>query len=1104
VAIIASDNFTGVTDNTAITGRTLTNGPAGSGTYTWATYPSGIALRGNATGGVISTNASATSLVNIAGCKMLTLTFDPNGATSNMAIRGMSTSNGSALIYGLVDTSGTVMRLLNQSTTLSVISVVQPTTPYKLRLDLRDPSAVKLQMLSLAEAVLYEIVVNVGALPSGTYWGAGSFQGGSSGVWDDFVFEDGPTVPAPVLSGASGTATGPTTASGSVTTDVGSGTLYALAALTLPSEATILASGTQFAVTATGVRNVTLTGLTHSTSGYEIYYLHKRASGENSTIVASSSFATPVPLAAPGGSAVTTVDGDAVTITYTPTGTVASATASLPAHATPNGAVTQAPKAMTLGGGVWTAVFTAVPPGDYAAPVVLASNADNPSTSITGAEAFYIDDLSGEPEAPASDPPTDTTAPTLSAASATASSSTASTGAVTTNEAGGTLYWLTNTSASATATEVKAGSSQIVSAAGAQSTASSGLTASTTGYRTHYLHRDPAGNDSTVLTTAAFNTPAPADTTAPTLSSATGAASSPTAASGTVSTNEANGTLYWLANTSASATATAVKAGSSQAVSATGAQAVTASGLTANTSGYRIHYLHRDAAGNDSAVLTSAAFATPVVPDTTAPTLSSATAAAATSTTSTGSVTTNEAGGTLYWLTNTSSTATATAVKAGSSQAVSATGAQATASTGLTVSTTGYRTHFLHRDAAGNDSAVSTSAAFNTPAAPDTTAPTLSAASASASGPTAASGSVSTDEAGGTLYWLTNTSATQTAGQVVGGSSQAVAASGAQAVTVSGLTASTTGYRVHFCHVDAAGNQSAVLTTSAFNTPALPDTTIPVMAGSIAVSAKTHNAYTLTWSAATDNAAVTGYERSLDGGTSWTDAGNVLTVNITGRTPSATDQVRVRAYDAAGNKATALSAAVTLDAAPDTTAPVMTGTVSLSNLAHNSYTTGCDAATDAVGVTGYAVSQDGGTSWIDKATARTHDHTGRTPSTTDQVQWRARDAAGNWATPITRAVTLNAAPPLAGFDFDTAPGMVFGDLAGALAGLTRQSGVAMTARAYNATTGALVASSSTLTTSSTGRLARWEHASIVSATPYAVVFTRASDGEVCATLLTAT
>ena len=100
-----------------------------------------------------------------------------------------------------------------------------------------------------------------------------------------------------------------------------------------------------------------------------------------------------------------------------------------------------------------------------------------------------------------------------------------------------------------------------------------------------------------------------ADTTAPVLTSPTGTQTGSTTATGTVSTNEANGTLYWLTNTSATATDAAIKAANSQPVTASGVQNVTSSGLTASTVYYN-HFLHRDAAGNDSTRSTSASFTT--------------------------------------------------------------------------------------------------------------------------------------------------------------------------------------------------------------------------------------------------------------------------------------------------------------------------------------------------------------------------------------------------------------------------------------------------------------------------------------------------------------
>jgi len=100
------------------------------------------------------------------------------------------------------------------------------------------------------------------------------------------------------------------------------------------------------------------------------------------------------------------------------------------------------------------------------------------------------------------------------------------------------------------------------------------------------------------------------DVTAPTLTSPTGTQTGSTTASGSVTTDEANGTLYSLATTNATETAATVKAsGATQAITSTGSKSVAATSLTASTV-YYFHYVHRDAAGNDSTVSNSASFTT--------------------------------------------------------------------------------------------------------------------------------------------------------------------------------------------------------------------------------------------------------------------------------------------------------------------------------------------------------------------------------------------------------------------------------------------------------------------------------------------------------------
>lgn len=114
---------------------------------------------------------------------------------------------------------------------------------------------------------------------------------------------------------------------------------------------------------------------------------------------------------------------------------------------------------------------------------------------------------------------------------------------------------------------------------------------------------------------------AAADVTAPALASATATATGNTTASGSVTTDEGNGTLYSVATTSATRPSKAqVKAGqdhassaavwsASQAISSTGAKSVSVTGLTASTT-YYLHHMHEDAASNQSDVVSSASFTT--------------------------------------------------------------------------------------------------------------------------------------------------------------------------------------------------------------------------------------------------------------------------------------------------------------------------------------------------------------------------------------------------------------------------------------------------------------------------------------------------------------
>ncbi|MFC4591078.1 galactose-binding domain-containing protein, partial [Sphaerisporangium corydalis] len=94
------------------------------------------------------------------------------------------------------------------------------------------------------------------------------------------------------------------------------------------------------------------------------------------------------------------------------------------------------------------------------------------------------------------------------------------------------------------------------------------------------------------------------------------------------------------------------------------------------------------------------------------------------------------------------------------------------------------------------------------------------------------------------------------------------------------------------------------------------DTQPPTAPGNLAVTAKTATSVTLTWTASTDNVAVTGYQ--VHRGDTIVNATGTTTT-ITGLTPATAYTFTVTARDAAGNNSPASNAvSVTTDTAPNT------------------------------------------------------------------------------------------------------------------------------------------------------------------------------------------
>lgn len=217
----------------------------------------------------------------------------------------------------------------------------------------------------------------------------------------------------------------------------------------------------------------------------------------------------------------------------------------------------------------------------------------------------------------------------------------------------------------------------------------------------------------------------------------------------------------------------------------------------------------------------------------------------------------------------------------------SVTGTSATVS-GLSESSS-YSFYVTAYDAVGNESTASNTANVTTNAAPDTQAP-MAPGGLSASGTTQTntnlSWSASTDNVGVTGYNVYQDGVN--VGSVTGTSA-----------AVSGLSAGTS-YSFYVTAYDAAGNESAASNTANVTTNAAPDTQAPTEPGSLSASGTTQTSTTLSWSAASDNVGVTGYNVYQNGVNVASVAGTSTTVS--GLSASTTYSFYVTAYDAAGNE----------------------------------------------------------------------------------------------------------------------------------------------------------------------------------------------------------
>jgi chitodextrinase len=169
------------------------------------------------------------------------------------------------------------------------------------------------------------------------------------------------------------------------------------------------------------------------------------------------------------------------------------------------------------------------------------------------------------------------------------------------------------------------------------------------------------------------------------------------------------------------------------------------------------------------------------------------------------------------------------------------------------------------------------------------------------------------------------------------------------------------------------------------------DTVAPT-AATLSASGTTQTTTSLSWSGATDNVAVTGYDVYKDGVLLASTAST--TYAVSGLTASTTYSFTVNAKDAAGNVSVASNVVSVTTLAPvlDTAAPTAP-TLTASGTTSTSTNLSWSGATDNVAVTGYDVYR--GTTLLASVTTTTYTATGLTASTAYTFTIRAKDAAGN-------------------------------------------------------------------------------------------------------------
>ncbi|NUV60147.1 discoidin domain-containing protein [Streptomyces sp. CAI-85] len=189
------------------------------------------------------------------------------------------------------------------------------------------------------------------------------------------------------------------------------------------------------------------------------------------------------------------------------------------------------------------------------------------------------------------------------------------------------------------------------------------------------------------------------------------------------------------------------------------------------------------------------------------------------------------------------------------------------------------------------------------------------------------------------------------------------------------------------------GQPAAQLSELEVYGPATGDTQAPTAPANLAFTEPSAGQIRLTWNAATDDTAVTGYDVYANNELLTSVAGNVTTYTDT-RPASATVSYFVRAKDAAGNVSGNSNTVTRRGETGDTQAPTAPANLALTEPSAGQIRLTWNASTDNTGVTGYEVYRDN--TLLTTVAGNVTTYTDSRPATVTVSYFvRAKDAAGN-------------------------------------------------------------------------------------------------------------